>query len=60
MKYCKFAKHIKNMVQDCLICGATGKPCAFQRYCIDYRTVIHTEDAVSCKLRGENDENRTN
>lgn len=57
MDYCKFSKHIKNMIEDCLICTVTGKPCAFQRYCIDVRTVIHTENAKTCKLRGDNNEN---
>nr|DAI23051.1 MAG TPA: hypothetical protein [Caudoviricetes sp.] len=60
MDYCKFSMHIKSMVEDYLVCTVTGRPCAFQRYCIDRRTAIHTENAKTCKLRSDMNEDGTN
>lgn len=53
MLNCSYGVYKKVGVRSWIQCLKSNQICPFQRYCINERKVVHTQESQKCKLRND-------
>ena len=53
MKNCEYANITGNKLERFITCSVSGKFCKYQRYCIEKKEVLNTDNYPECKILKE-------